>query len=233
MKIAKFTKTFASVALFALAACLSQNLALAEGDEGNPRVLPPNSHPHGKTYSQWSAAWWQWAVSVPADVNPVVDETGAFASQGQSGSVWFLAGVFNSTGTAERTVTIPPGKALFFPIVNFVWISTVPTDPTTADTIRPLVEPAVDAATDLACEIDGVAIKNLGQYRTESPLFNVTVPANNIFGLDPGTYGPSMDEGYYLMLAPLNAGQHTIHFHGSLPTLPFTLDITYHITVGK
>ena len=163
----------------------------------------------------------------------MVDETGAYASQGQSGSVWFLAGVFNATGTAERTVTIPPGKALFFPIVNDVWISTLPTDPTTADTIRPLIKPVVDAATDLACEIDGVAVKNLGQYRTESPLFDVTVPANNIFGLDPGTYGPSMDEGYYLMVAPLNAGKHSIHFHGSLPTLPFTLDITYHITVGE
>ena len=117
--------------------------------------------------------------------------------------------------------------------MNNVWISTLPTDPTTADTIRPLIEPVVDAATDLACEIDGDVVKHVGQYRTESPLFDVTVPENNIFGLDPGTYGPSLDEGYYLMHAPLNAGHHTLHFHGSLPTLPFTLDITYHITVGK
>ena len=208
------------------------------GNLGNPGVLPLQSTPNNLTYDQWTAAWWQWVLSVPADVNPLFDETGANAGQGQAGPVWFLGGVANASGTAERTITVPAGRALFFPVLNFVWISTGPTDPQTAEGIRAIIAPAADAATDMVCVIDGVSVKNLPLYRTESPLFNVALPANNIFGIDPGTYGPSMDQGYYLMLAPLKAGTHTIHFNGSMPATippywaPFSLDITYHITVA-
>ena len=78
-----------------------------KGNAGNPRVLPPQSHPHGKTYGEWAAAWWQWALSIPEAQNPVADATGEFAGLGQSGPVWFLAGTFGNS--AERTVTIPAG----------------------------------------------------------------------------------------------------------------------------
>ena len=200
-------------------------------DLGNHNVAPPDSRPYGKTYGEWAAKWWQWALAIPTDHNPLYDETGADAAQGQSGPVWFLCGVFNASGTAERTVTLPAEKALLFPIVNNVFISTLPTDPTTADGIRPMIAPLINDATDLACEVDGVAVQYLSHYCTESPLFEVTLPADNVFGADLGTYGPSMDEGYYLMLDPLKAGNHLLHFHGSLPDAGFSLDITYHLTV--
>ena len=54
-------------------------------------------------------------------INPLLDQTGQNAALGQSGEVWFLAGT--TGGSAERTVTVPPGKALFFPIVNNLWIN--------------------------------------------------------------------------------------------------------------
>jgi len=41
-----------------------------------------------------------------------------------------------------------------------------------------------------------------------------------------------VDEGYYLILDPLKAGNHLLHFHGSLPDASFTLDITYHLKVA-
>ena len=221
----------ALLAMGILSLVAASSTLAGEDKDDRSQIFPPQSQPYGKTYAEWSAVWWQWALAIPADHNPLLDETGADAGQGQSGHVWFLAGVFNATGTAERTNTVPAGKALFFPIVNNIWISTVPTDPQTADAIRPLIAPVVNDATDLACEIDGVSVKHPENYRTESPLFNVTLPANNIFGIDAGTYGPSMDEGFYLMVAPLSVGRHTIHFHGALTDLPFTLDITYHLTV--
>lgn len=34
---------------------------------------------------------------------------------GQHGSVWFLAGVFNSGAPTVRSCAVPKGKALFFP----------------------------------------------------------------------------------------------------------------------
>ncbi len=214
----------------------------------NPGVAPPQSSPYGQTYGEWAAAWWQWAASVPSGQNPLLDETGANVSSGQSGPVWFLCGVFNETGSATRTATIPAGKALFFPVLNTLWIATPPdnattweqpyTDPSTGITwpsmeayARAQAEASMDSATDLACEVDGVAVKNVASYREESPEFDLILPADNIFGLDPGEIGPGVDSGYYLFLAPLPAGQHTIHFHGSLPG--FTLDIVYNLTVLK
>jgi hypothetical protein len=114
-------------ALLGLACVLLLCSALASGKaEPNPGVLPPQSSSHGQTYGEWAADWWTWVQSIPADINPVLDATGADAAVDQTGSVWFLAGSFS--GDAERTVTIPTGKALFFPIINNIWVN-FPTDP--------------------------------------------------------------------------------------------------------
>jgi hypothetical protein len=61
----------------------------------------------------------------------------------------------------------------------------------------------------------------------------LTVPTDNVLGLAAAVYTPDVDEGFYLMLAPLCSGHHTIHFTGNNVDLGYTLDITYHITVGK
>src|SRR5262249_22517496 len=81
----------------------------------------------GHTYGQLSAAWWQYVFSIPANPpaytpNPLFDETGSNCGVGQSASsspVFFLVGVFNTSGTATRTkCTVPGGKFLFFPMLN-------------------------------------------------------------------------------------------------------------------
>jgi hypothetical protein len=46
-------------------------------------------------------------------------------------------------------------------------------------------------------------------------VFSFVLPEDNLFGVPElgGTMAyPTVDEGIYLMLAPLSAGQHTIHF---------------------
>jgi hypothetical protein len=205
----------------------------------NPQVLPPNSHAFGKTYGEWSAAWWQWAYSIPVEDNPLFDETGKNCAVGQSGHVWFLGGVYNESGEAERTCIIPTGTALFFPILNAECDNFWPpiTPPKDVEGLRELCKEQIDAVTNLSASIDGVALKNLQNYRVTSPVFSVRLPDNNIpqlFTTDPvpaGEYSSLVGDGYYLMLAPLSAGKHTIHFHGEVPDFNFALDITYHITV--
>ena len=59
----------------------------------------------GATYGEWSARWWQWALSIPAAVNPILDATGANCARDQVDDVWFLAGTFG--GTVTRSCTIP------------------------------------------------------------------------------------------------------------------------------
>ena len=92
--------------------------------------------------------------------------------------------------------------------------------------------------------VDGVSIKNLNvsgnvqsPYRVQSPLYTYgPLPANNVvqalgYTAPAGSTSLSVADGVYVMLAPLSAGQHTLHFHGEAPAFHFVLDITYHITV--
>jgi hypothetical protein len=174
------------------------------------------------------------------DSNPLFDETGAAIANAQSGHVWFLAGVINVSGTAVRSGTIPTGKALFFPIINFEADNLCPpiVPPLDVAGLRALASASIAGAT-LEADVDGRVIQNPQQYHETSPVFSVTFPNNNVFqffgcNVPAGTYSlPDgfVDEGYYLMLAPLSAGQHTIHFHGTVPSANFILDITYHLTV--
>lgn len=217
-------------------------LMLAAGSGGahaaeNPRVLPPQSNPHGMSYGEWSGAWWAWVTAQPASVNPVLDPTGANCAQGQAGQVWFLAGTFG--GTVVRSCTIPSGTSLFFPLANLE-TDNFPTPPSTEPTQLSVDQLTAKCLADigspaLSAEVDGSAIENLLDYAVEPTLFQYTVPSGDdslydFFGL-PDVEGPTpppgaVSCGYYLMLAPLPPGQHTIHFAAA-----GFLDVTYNLTV--
>ena len=188
------------------------------------------------TYGQGSNAWWQWAYSIPVPNNPVLDTTGANCSVGQSGNVWFLAGTFNSGETITRTCTVPHGKALFVPIFNSENDNIGVTPPLTADQLRAALNQFFDCCVDpstFSAVVDGVAIQQLGNYRAgpHNPVFSFTLPVNNVYpGTPPaGTYSPVVSDGYYLMLAPLSTGTHTIHFVAPSGGQ----DVTYTLTIGS
>jgi hypothetical protein len=68
-------------------------------------------------------------------------------------------------------------------------------------------------------------------------VFDLTLPDGNLFSTPPppvpaGIYPIAVDDGYYLMLKPLSPGKHLLHFHGSIPSFNFTLDITYQLTIS-
>ena len=218
----------------------------------NPGVLPPKAHPFGHTYGEWSAAWWQWAFSLPIDAHPLFDTEDC--SAGQSGKVFFLGGTLASTeiapgvflGKVSRQCRVPTGKALFFPIAN-IECSTIEGNGEDEKTLSECATFLAGFITDLEVTVDGVSLQGLDQYQVQSPLFVFgPLPDNNIlesFGLDApaGATSPAVSDGVFLMLAPLCAGSHTIHFTGALTLsvangdpfdLDFRLDITYHVTVA-
>jgi len=47
-------------------------LSYADGSS-EPEVFSRESAPYGRSYGEWSAAWWQWALSMPAAKHPLFD----------------------------------------------------------------------------------------------------------------------------------------------------------------
>jgi hypothetical protein len=217
------------------------------------KVIMPDSLAYGRTYSEWSAAWWQWTFSIPVAGHPLFDN--GDCSVGQSGPVWFLGGKFcpsgqTCSGSATRSCSVPAGKALFFPILNTEdsapeepnWGCGNMFPPLTGGTIaemRQCVQYFFTGIYNLKADVDGKSIHNLQRdFRVQSVEFGVTWPDDNVLtaiGEGPfiaGTYSPVVDEGVYLMLPPLSTGNHTLHFKGSFPN-GFTEDITYNLVVAK
>jgi hypothetical protein len=108
----------------------------------------------------------------------------------------------------------------------------------TVDQLREAIGPAVAGATKLHVSVDGVTLNDLRAYRFQSPVFFFDLPsADNIFqyiGCNvSGRQGPSVSDGYWVMLDPLPPGPHTIEFGGTIPANNnFTTDVTYHLTIG-
>jgi hypothetical protein len=205
-----------------------------EGSNIDQSVFPPGSKPFGLTYGEWSAKWWQWALSTPTKDNPVVDENGENCNVGQKDpNVWFLAGT--GGGEVSRSCNIPAGKAIFFPPLN-VECDYLTLDLKTEADLRKCAKADQDKATNLQASVDGVAIPDLKMYRTQSPLFNVTIPEDNIMGYSAGTT-QAISDGFWILLKPLPGGKHTIEFSGSLVDftstgpINFVSDAKYDITI--
>jgi hypothetical protein len=64
--------------------------------QADPPIAPITPPADGQTYGRWAAAWWQWALGIPAPENPFLDTTGANCAQRQVDQVWFLAGAFGT-----------------------------------------------------------------------------------------------------------------------------------------
>ncbi len=213
----------------------------------NPKIAPPDSLSHGRAYGEWAAAWWQWALSTPADRNSFNDPDGHLCGEEQSGPVWFAEAA--GPGGVERVCRMPPGKAIFMPVYNWIFGAGVfdcdPSVPGVQCDVALLRQSAAantvkaeEAGGILEVTIDGKRVQNLKQYRAQSPTtFCLTYPVNSLLGLPPGIYCPNVTDGYWLMLEPLSAGEHTIQTHVLAPDTPAagTLEFfsTTHIIVGK
>lgn len=199
-------------------------------------LFTTDSKPFDIPYGDWTAKWWQWALSIPQDVNPVGDPTGRYCGQNQVGPVWFLAGTFG--GSAERACTVPEGKALLFAPVNVECSYAEFPDLKSEEDLRECAKSGQDLVTELDVTVDGVKLGNLKDYRVQSPLFNFTLPESNVFGL-PATTTEAVSDGNWVFLKPLPPGNHTIHSKGvsvdftTTGTAPaFVSDVIYHLTVG-
>lgn len=187
-------------------------------------AAPPPFQQDWATYSELSARWWQWLLSIPAAVNPNLDATGDNCSQGQYDDVWFLAGSFG--GVVTRTCTIPAGKPIFFPVVNSLNLK--PYGYETLLDLRREGAAFIDTVTS-TCLVDSV---DCVVYRVRSPSFTVIAPKKGVLPPGwlsvPGNTDSLVSDGYWVLLSPFekDGTTHTIHF-----TAGTFLDVTYHLTI--
>ena len=201
--------------LAVLCAVMLGGYAAARGGGGgnpNPAVVPPDANFHGKSYGEWVAEFWKWALALPVEGHPFLDPESDFGAN-QSGKVWFWSA---PDGPLTRTVTMPAGTALFL-TVRDVEVSSLEEPPffgATEEEQREMAEWFADHIVDVFVEIDGEPVKDVTAYRVQSPQFNFTAPTPWVFGATGGA-GTSVGDGYYLMLHPLPVGRHTIHYGGT------------------
>ena len=178
-------------------------------------------------------------METPASVHPLTDQTGQFGAVNQpNGNVWFLAG--NNGGTTVRTVTIPEGKALFFPIANVFDVEDgtavagagkVFSVQNPLQTAQALCAIIIATASAMSCTVDGIPVVVTAANLEQSNPFTLRLPTDNLLGVPAGIYYPAVDSGYYVLLKPLSSGPHEIHFASSNGFFNFSLEVTYHITV--
>jgi hypothetical protein len=188
-----------------------------------------------------SAQWVQWALSIPTPVNPQLDTTGGNCMVGQSGSIWFLAGVFGG-GTATRSCSVPADKVLFFPVANQFNFNTPnvcgqgPDNLTVAE-MRAANAAFVAGVTRKSVTVDGQPVAT---PRIQSRVFAVALPEDNVFNSlcgGPGSvpariYSPAVVDGFYAIVGPLQPRPqpHTVQIHAE-GSQGFVQDITYSLTV--
>jgi hypothetical protein len=239
-------RALAALAFVTLSACITPPEGVPTGaqaqslDIANPDVADIDSKPLGSSYSQWAARYWQWALSQKADVNPLVDNTGAHCGQGQTGNMFFLAGELGG-GSVHRTCTVPFGKSIFVPVLGLFAIDTLD-KPQPAAALRQLLADELDGAKVFAT-IDGLDVVMPEHYRERSPLFGAALPApaaSNVLGIDAtecrqrphGQFlcGPIVDDSYALILKPLAPGVHSIRVGGTTAS-GMTVVMSYEIQV--
>lgn len=231
------------------AALVGLGLLASAGAQAQATVLAPGADIAGSSQASLSQQWWNWAASFPPSASPVTDTTGAYASLGDQGSFFFLAGA-GTTDPIVRNVTVRNDQTLFFPLINAV---SGYTDQQIADFGLTLSDIRTEA-TNLAGNVSGLFLKlggsdlalpagtpNLLAFRQPTGQFDLILPSDDNFfggpaaGAPAGTYR-AFSDGYWVGLAPLANGSYELHFGGhTARTGPFagnsfSQDITYRIT---
>jgi hypothetical protein len=172
----------------------------------------PEDKPYGLSYGEWTTKWWEWALSVPIPVNPVLDNTGQYADKNQQNPVWFLAGTIGDENkVAHRTCIIPKQNAILFPVINYIHTS----DPKFNTNIE-LVEHVKKDIDDIIINEAIVDDHQVPVYRVKSEprIFKLIVREENKLDIPVGITTASAD-GYWVFLKNLNVGKHNIYFRGA------------------
>jgi hypothetical protein len=194
-------------------------------------IFPIHSKPLGYTYGEWSARWWQWLLSIPKSKNPALDSTGANAHINQIyPNVFFLCQTYQEgvPSIPNRTVTVPAGRSIFMPIIN--WISIMHNDGETDQELIQIANKRMDVVANLQITINELTLKDgLKEYRAQSAFFDIALPEDNIVALPPGLTR-AVSDGYWLFLKPLEDNIKITSF-GSCSSGLTKIGVSYNLSI--
>jgi hypothetical protein len=192
----------------------------------------------------WAEREGQWLYSVPADHNPLFDQTGADCDVDQQGPVWFIppiAGPLVLGGS--RSCTVPHGRAILldighdteeYPCPAFPGFEPAPGQ-SVYDFLSAVARSVMDSVDELDVSLDGRSLDDVLDYRFASTdTFSLTGDPSLQAVLDPciiGSPQAAVVDGFYMMFKPLARGEHTIVVHGT-NTFGADKTFTYHLTVA-
>ena len=197
----------------------------------NPGVFPPKARVRGRRMENGLRSGGNTHSRFPGTRIPSLVPPATACAYKRVGNVGVV--VVDPLSPEPIECEVPAGTILFLDILS-AECSTLEEPPFyggNEEELRACAEGFILA--DLEASIDSVAVQNLEQYIHLSPLFEFTLPENNILEVEAGSTGQSISNGAHLMLKPLKPGEHTVHFHASYPDLEFTVDTNYHITVTR
>jgi hypothetical protein len=161
------------------------------------------------------AALWTTALETPSAENPFGSGGSAFACFNLGGTV----APFAPEGV--ESCTVKPGTKIFV-AASSVECSTFEGNGTTDAQLRACAR-LNDVQVAPTVKLDS---KSVRVSEVETPLLNIVLPANNIFGLPAGTQGLSVGHGWVALLHPLTPGTHTILITTGESTITTTIIVT-------
>lgn len=188
--------------------------------------------PYGQTFGSWTVKWWQWAMSIPSEMNPLNDQTGENAGIKQpEKDVWFLAGTWATEKlikVPEREVTVPSDRAILFPVINCE-----------ANTIEyPYLKTDDDIINHVIQDENTIVLKEAFINDTAIPIQRV--PSDpSLFPLrllDKDDNNKYIDtrasaDGYWVFLKPLPKGEYKIRFGGQCESGRLSTSVNYKIKI--
>jgi hypothetical protein len=168
------------------------------------QVAPASATPAMKLESNL-AALWTTVLETPSAQN-------SFGTGGSAFACWDFGGTVAPFGpSGVESCTVKSGTKIFV-VGSSVECSTF--EGTTEAELRECArETDVQAAPTVTLDGRSVPIAE-----AETPLLNIVLPADNLFGLPAGTSGLSVGHGWVALLHPLPPGTHTIVIDSTITT---------------
>ena len=179
---------------------LISSVNLVRGDNLNPGIYSIDSSPKGVKYQEWTASFWQWLYSLTPINSPreiILQRNVQTDKKSRRGFLKRL-----SVGSKRGHVHIPAGMPILAAILNGQ-CDTSDSSLHTDEDIRKCATEGNDYGV-ISGTLDGVPLKNLDKYRTDSGFYNITHVADNIYDLPAGGPYRAFTNGYFVFLRTTN-----------------------------